>query len=96
MILRALTNGAVIGSNALKVASGIIGGVLITTDNTNAASVVIYRSDGGGNQGAKAIFSISTKTTIWVGAPFTIEEAGYVLVVVSGTGASAQIYEWVN
>ena len=91
MILRPLTNGAVSGSHTLIVKSGIIGGVLITTDNTNATTVTVRREGSTW----MPIINIATVTTMWIGGPFGLDDSETAHVVVSGTGASAQIYEWV-
>lgn len=91
MILRALTNGKVSGVHTLIVPSQIVGGVLITTNNTDAASVTVRRIDANG----LPIIDISTVTSMFVGAPFGMDDTDRIHVTVSGTGASAQIYEWV-
>jgi hypothetical protein len=90
MQLRALTNGAVTSTGTLYVQSGTVGGLLITTNNTNAAVVTLRRDDANGKQ----LIYISTITTMWITAPITMEETTTLYYSVSGTGASAQIYEW--
>jgi hypothetical protein len=92
MILRALTNGAMTGTDTLTVTSRIVGGVLITADSTNAATVVIRRLNDTG----KPILDVTTKIPLWITGPFSTEEALQVHVSVSGTGAEAQVYEWVS
>lgn len=92
MLLKALTEGRVSGTSTLQVPDGILGAVLISTDSTNAAVVTVQRIDGAG----KTIFSISTKTPLFVAGPFSLEGATAVYYSVSGTGATAQFYEWVN
>lgn len=92
MILRALTNGAVSGTHTLTVPSRIIGGVLITTDGSNAATVVIRRANDSG----KPIIDIASITTLWIAGPFSTEDAEQVHLSVTGTAAEAQIYEWVS
>lgn len=91
MILRPLTNGAVSGTHTLTVKSTIVGGVLITTNNSDAATVVVRRESDSG----LPIINISTVTTMWIGGPFGLDDTETAHVTVSGTGASAQIYEWV-
>ena len=92
MLLKTLTAGAVSGTDTLTVKGFIIGGVLITTDGTNAASVTIRRNDASG----KILFQISTKTPIFVSGPFSTEETSTIYISVSGTGGAAQIYEWIT
>lgn len=98
MKLRALTNGAIAGTQTLTVPSGIVGGVLLSTDNSNAGSVTVRLGDSGGKQ----ILSISSVTTLWITGPFDLEYKGpktsdiIAWVSVSGTGATAQFYEWVT
>lgn len=91
MVLRPITNGSVTGTQTLTIKSGIIGGVLITADSTNAAVVTIQRNDASG----KEIFDISTKVPLWLAGPFSLEDTTTAYVSVSGTGAAAQFYEWV-
>ena len=91
MVLRPLTNGAVTGTQTLTIKSRIVGGVLITADGTNAATVIIKRSDTNG----KPIFDIATKQPLWIAGPFSLEDTETAYVDISGTGAEAQIYEWV-
>lgn len=91
MVLRPITNGSVTGNNTLTIASQIVGGVLITTDGTNAAVVTVHRDDASG----KEIFDISSKQPLWIAGPFSLEGTDQAYVTVSGTGAAVQIYEWV-
>jgi len=92
MILRALSNGALSSTGTLTVPSQIVGGVLITTDNTNAATVILRRDNASGSQ----ILDISTITTMWIGAPFSLDRTETVYYSITGTGASAHLYEWVT
>jgi hypothetical protein len=92
MILRALTNGAASGDQTLTVPSRIVGGVLISADGTNNATVVVRRDDSSG----KPIIHVVTKIPLWLTGPFSLEGAANAFVSVSGTGALAQIYEWVE
>lgn len=91
MVLRPITNGAFTGTQTLTIKSQIVGGVLITADSTNAAAVTVQRVDGSG----KKIFDVSTKVPLWIAGPFSLENTDQAFVSVSGTGALAQIYEWV-
>lgn len=92
MILKRLTNGAVDSTGSVTVESKILGGVLITTDNTNAGTVVLRRDDGSGAQ----ILDISTVTTMFITAPITMEGTDTLHYTVSGTGCAVQLYEWVT
>ena len=92
MLLKTLTAGAVSGTDTLTVKGFIIGGVLITTDGTNAAAVTIRRDDASG----KILFQISTKTPIFASGPFSTEETSRIYLSVTGTGGAAQIYEWIT
>ena len=92
MVLRPLTNGAFAGTQTLKVPSFIVGGILISADGTNAATVTVQRNDSGG----KEVFEVVTKIPLWIAGPFSLEATDTAYVSVSGTGAAAQIYEWVE
>lgn len=92
MLLRALFDGSISAPASAKVGSGIVGGVLITTDGTNAAVVIVRRGDSAGKQ----VFKISTKTPLFVKAPIGLEGTTDAYCDVSGTGAAAQFYEWLE
>lgn len=97
MILRPLTPGAVSGTGTLTVGSRTLGGVLISTNNTNAATVVIKTNDSSGYE----VFDISTLSPGFHIAPIRLEAPGEsatetLYYDISGTGASAQLYEWVQ
>jgi hypothetical protein len=92
MLIKALTNGRISGTGTAIVASGMLGAVLISTDGTNAAVVTVQRNDASG----KAVFSISTKTPLFVAGPISLEEADVAYYSITGTGAAAQLYEWIN
>lgn len=94
MIIKALTNGAISGANILVVPSGIVGGVLVSADGTNDATVVVRRENSTG----KPIIHVVSKIPIWINGPFWTEEPtdDKVYVSVSGTGALAQVYEWIE
>jgi len=92
MQLRAMTNGSVSSTGTLTLKTGIVGGVIISTNNTNAAVVVLRRDNASGKQ----LFSMSTVTAVGVFAPIWMENTETLYYDISGTGASAQIYEWVS
>jgi len=71
--------------------SGILGGVMISTDGTNAAVVTLQQNNSDGEE----IFGISTKTPMWIHGPMLLgTQVGYYSV--TGTGAEARFYEWVE
>ena len=92
MLLKALTNGGVTSTGTITCESTVVGGILITTDGTNAATVILRRDTSGGKQ----IIDISTITTMWISGPFSMEETDQLYYSVAGTGAAAQLYEWVS
>ena len=92
MLLKAINNGAVTSTGTVTCESTVMGGVLITTDNTNAGTVLVHRVGSGGKQ----ILDISTITTMWITGPFSLEESDQLYYSVSGTGCSAQFYEWIT
>jgi len=92
MILRALTNGAITSADTVTVKSQIVGGILITADGTNDATVAINRDDTNG----KPVIEVVTKTPLWITGPFSLEGTESAYVSVSGTGAAVQVYEWVT
>lgn len=98
MLLRALTDGAVSGTGTITVENRTLGGVLISTNNTNAAVVVVRVTDSSGHR----VFSISSLTPGFHVAPIRLQgpndkQASQTLYYdISGTGASAQLFEWVE
>ncbi len=92
MLLRALTNGSVTGTGTLDVKSFIVGGILITTDNSTQGTVRIRRINAEGKQ----IIEVKTVTSMWVSGPFSMEEAKNLYYEVSGNNCEAQFYEWVT
>lgn len=94
MLLKALTDGSQTGTGNLTFSSsyqgGNLGGVLITTDGTNAAVVTVQRNDANG----KKVFQISTKTPVFITGAIGMEGAQIGYFSVSGTGAAAQFFEW--
>ena len=61
MILKALTNGSVTATGVVVVGSQIMGGVLITTDNSAQGTVILSRDEAYGKQ----IIEIKTGTTMF-------------------------------
>ena len=92
MLLKAITNGSVSGTGTLTCESFVIGGILITTDNTNQGTVIIRREDSTDKQ----IIEIKTVTSMWVSGPFSLEQTTKFYHDVTGTGCEAQFFEWVT
>ena len=97
MNLRTLTDGRVAGTGTLTLQGshnpgGKLGAVLISTDGTNAAVVTVQRSDASG----LTLFSMSTKTPIDVQMPIDSQGTSTLYFSVTGTGAEAQFYEWID
>lgn len=88
--IRDISGGAVSGTNTYQLPKEIFGGVLISADGTNAATVTVRRNDAAG----AIVFQMTTKTPLPVFAPFEADAA--IHTVVSGTGASAQFFEWIS
>lgn len=91
MQLKALTDGAVSGSDIIDLPNRLFGGVLISTDGTNPVTVTIRAGDANG----KRIFMSSSLSPAFIAAPFNAE-ANRIYYTVSGTGGSAQLYEWIE
>lgn len=66
-----------------------LGGILITTDGTNAATVIIRETNGSGN----IIFDITTTASMFVGMP--LECTDVIHYTLSGTGSGLQLFEWI-
>ena len=91
MVLNSVSDGSVIGTGTLTFDSRILGGVLVTADGTNDATITVQENNSDGTK----VFQIVTKSPIFVAGPITIgSQAGYYSV--SGTGGAAQFYEWVE
>lgn len=97
MLLRPLTNGSLVTgtSKELTTTSKTFGGVLISVDGTNAATVIVRKCSVSGETTGDIIFKVVTLTGQLIQAPI---QAGTDLlyVSVSGTAAAAQFYEWVE
>ena len=90
MILNALTDGKVSGTGTFIIPSGILGGILITTDSSNAAVVTVQRDDANG----KKVFDISTIAPTFIIGPVALQDTDTAYYSITGTGASVQFYEW--
>ena len=97
MILKPVSDGTVTDTGVLSFASNILGGVLISANGTNDA-IVTLQSD---NSSGFTVFSITTKSPIFIAGPISIVDANGDTTVagyysVTGTGAATQFYEWVT
>ena len=90
MILKPITNGNATGTGTVDVESKKLGGVLITADGTNNAVVILRNDSSTGFE----IFDISTKQPLFIQAPISVSDKLYYNI--SGTGAAAQLYEWID
>jgi hypothetical protein len=90
MILKTISNGNITGTGTVDVESRKLGGVLITTDGTNAAVIILSNDTSTGEQ----VFDISTKQPLFVSAPISCSNRLYYNI--SGTGAAAQLFEWID
>ncbi len=92
MLLKVLTNTSIDGTGSVNCESRILGGILITTDNSAVGTVIIKRNNSSG----KEIIKIATATTMWINGPFSMEGTTTVYFDVSGTGCKVHLYEWVT
>lgn len=92
MLLRSLTAGKISGTGTVTVPSRLVGAILVSTDGTNAAAIVLRKENASG----AIIFDLSSKTPGFFG-PFPLESGNTSTLYhdISGTGASAQLYEYV-
>lgn len=90
MLLKSLTEGRISGTGTVVCESGMFAGCLISTDATNAAVISIQEDNSSGDP----IFELSTVTAQMVVAPFKAARKLYYSI--TGTGATAQLYEWVQ
>ena len=96
MQLRPMTNGRISGTGTVSFAyaatGGMLGGVLISTDGTNAAVVVIRKLTASGD----VVFDMSSITAQMVIVPVHTDNVAALYYSITGTGAAAMLYEWVN
>jgi hypothetical protein len=88
-ILVPLTDGAVSGTGTMFLRGDSVGGLLVTTDGTNAAAIVLRKNNASGDR----LLDISTKGTIFQSPRIRLGDTSVVYFSVSGTGAKAQFYE---
>ena len=93
MLLKPInTDGALAGTGTLTLENRILGGVLITADGTNNATVIVRKDNSSGDQ----IFDLVTKSPIFITGPISNKGSQTIYYDVSGTGAAAQFFEWVE
>jgi hypothetical protein len=93
MILKPIGNdGSLTSTGTLPLDSRILGGVLITADGTNNATVIV-RTDSATGQ---IIFKLVTKSPAFITGPIRNGGSNVLYYDVSGTGAAAMFYEWVE
>jgi len=90
MVLRPLTDGKISGTGTVSLNYGrLLGGVLVSTDGTNAAAVTVRKVNASGER----VFDISTKTPGFFCLSPIDAGAQTLYYSITGTGASAQLYE---
>lgn len=86
--LREISNGQISGTGTLTCKSEIIGGFFLDANGSATATIVLRKDNSGG----EVIVDYSSTSPLSVFAPF--EAAQTVYYSVTGTGASAEIFEW--
>lgn len=92
MQLRSVSEGAISGTGTLQLPGKLLGGVLITADGTNNA-VITLRTDTSSGQ---IVFQLTTKSPFFPTAPFSNNGSQTLYYSISGTGAAAEIFEWIE
>jgi len=92
--IKPITAGAVTGTGTIILKSGrpaTFGGVMLNADGTNAGSVIIRDLNSTGD----IILDVSSVISSPVFAPFRVP-SGTIYYAITGTGADAQLYEWLD
>ena len=89
--VRPLTNGTVTGTGEITLDSRLFGGIDLNADGTNAGVAVIRDNDASGT----ILIDTSSITGKTIIAPFRAP-SGKIYYSVTGTGADAMLYEWVE
>lgn len=89
--VRPITDGTVTGTGTITLDSYLFGGIDLNADGTNAGTVQIRDNNSSGTVIIDAS-SVNGKTII---APFHAP-SGKIYYSVSGTGADAMLYEWIE
>ena len=89
MVLNPVTAGTISGTGTVAVQSGILGAVLLTANGTNDATVVLRKDNSSG----AIVYNLVSKAPLFTAGPIRIDSQS-LYYSISGTGASAQLYEW--
>jgi hypothetical protein len=89
--IKPITDGAIAGTGSIDLDGNIFGGFILNADGTNSASIEIRINDSAGEVLVDANSTISEA----VFAPFRAT-SGRIYYSISGTGASASLYEWIE
>ena len=89
--VRPISDGAISGTSTIDLDEKLFGGVDLNCDGTNAGTVVIRDENASG----KIIIDTSSITGKTIIAPFRAK-SGTIHYTISGTGATATLYEWVE
>lgn len=95
MNLTPLTAGKIAGTGTVQLQGsheegGLFGGALLTADGTNACVVVIRKDNSSG----EILFDVSSKTPFFATAPIRVDGTKTLYYSITGTNASAMLYEW--
>jgi len=90
-VLREISSGQISSTGTVTCGTKMLGGINIVADGTNVGTVVIRKDTSGG----AILFQTSTKNPIMLVAPiYAGTETLYYSI--TGTGCTAEIYEWVK
>lgn len=87
------SSGELTSSTALQAQGSLLDGVLVITDGTNAATVIIY--DNASAASGKKLFEAvvaGANNTGYFDLPYAVKAEDGLYVSISGTGASAIVY----
>lgn len=90
MLLNPISDGGINGVALATILSKTLGGVLISADSTNDATVVIRENSSTG----KVVFHMVTKNPAFICAPIGLN-ATQIYISCTGTGAKCFVYEWI-
>ena len=90
-MLLPLTSSSISGTGTINLQGNTFGGALVTTDGANAISIVIREQGPSGKQ----IFNISTISAGPMTMPIDVQSK-ILYYSISGTGATAMLYEWID
>ena len=90
MLLKPMTDGRVSGTGTIACESRIFGGILLSTDGTNAATISVQKDNSNGDP----VFEFYSVTAQMVVAPIQASDTLYYSI--SGTNVTAQLFEWVR